>query len=201
MAISEALQKVIDYRDSIHSDKEKIMPEDGSYVIYKGVTSTNKLTAYGYVGKSKKTRFAIAFSTETRRTQIINEFIVKQENKAKEKIEIKKERNKPVELAVNDILYSSWGYEQTNIDFYLVTRLIGKQSVEIVEIGKFCVSTGDMQGNVTPDTSIIKSDPMTKRVSNGNNVRVHDYSSATPLDYDLIGGVKLYKPKAYTSYA
>lgn len=31
-----------------------------------------------------------------------------------------------------DIFYSSWGYEQTNIDFYKVKRLVGKKMIEIV---------------------------------------------------------------------
>lgn len=34
-------------------------------------------------------------------------------------------------LELGDILYSSWGYNQTNIDFYQVTKLIGKSMVEI----------------------------------------------------------------------
>jgi hypothetical protein len=33
-----------------------------------------------------------------------------------------------------DIFYSSWGYDQTNIDYYKVTKLIGKASVELVPI-------------------------------------------------------------------
>lgn len=36
-------------------------------------------------------------------------------------------------LKVGDILYASWGYNQTNIDFYEVTRLM-KRMVEIREI-------------------------------------------------------------------
>jgi len=37
-------------------------------------------------------------------------------------------------LEVNDILYSSWGYDQTNIDYYKVKRLVGKTMVEVVQI-------------------------------------------------------------------
>jgi hypothetical protein len=37
-------------------------------------------------------------------------------------------------VKVGDIFYSSWGYDQTNIDYYMVTKLIGKTMVEIVAI-------------------------------------------------------------------
>jgi hypothetical protein len=33
-----------------------------------------------------------------------------------------------------DIFYTSWGYDQTNIDYYKVKKLIGKSSVELVSI-------------------------------------------------------------------
>lgn len=33
-----------------------------------------------------------------------------------------------------DIFYSSWGYDQTNIDFYKVKKRIGKGSAEIVPV-------------------------------------------------------------------
>jgi hypothetical protein len=33
-----------------------------------------------------------------------------------------------------DIFYMSWGYDQTNIDYFKVKKLIGKSSVELVPI-------------------------------------------------------------------
>ena len=41
-----------------------------------------------------------------------------------------------IKLEENDILYSSWGYEQTNINFYKVKKLCGKTMVELVKIEK-----------------------------------------------------------------
>jgi hypothetical protein len=39
-------------------------------------------------------------------------------------------------LAVGDVLVASWGYEQTNYDYYQVTRLIGGRLVEIRELAQ-----------------------------------------------------------------
>ena len=38
------------------------------------------------------------------------------------------------EFKVGDILYSSWGYDQTNIDFFKVKKFAGKTMIELVPI-------------------------------------------------------------------
>src|SRR6478736_6785039 len=40
-------------------------------------------------------------------------------------------RAKPHGLKVGDVLRASWGYDQTNIDYYEVVKLIGKSMVDI----------------------------------------------------------------------
>ena len=54
-----------------------------------------------------------------------------------------------IKLEVNDILYSSWGYDQTNIDFYKVKKLVGKTMVEVVKIES---KLADDQGSYTTET-------------------------------------------------
>lgn len=54
-----------------------------------------------------------------------------------------------IKLEVNDILYSSWGYDQTNIDYYKVKKLVGKTMVEVVKIES---KLADEQGSYTTDT-------------------------------------------------
>ena len=39
-------------------------------------------------------------------------------------------------LQIGSILYASWGYDQTNIDFYEVTKLIGRTTLELRELGQ-----------------------------------------------------------------
>ena len=39
-------------------------------------------------------------------------------------------------LQIGSILYTSWGYEQTNIDFYQVIELIGTSTVVLREIAQ-----------------------------------------------------------------
>jgi len=59
-----------------------------------------------------------------------------------------------VGVAVGDIFVNSWGYDQTNLDFYKVVRLTGA-GVEVVPIGKKFVQQNGPGGNkvvADPDT-------------------------------------------------
>jgi hypothetical protein len=56
----------------------------------------------------------------------------------------------PPNPKVGDILYSSWGYDQTNIDYYQVVK-VSKASVWIRSIGKECLAGGGRgQDEVVP---------------------------------------------------
>lgn len=52
------------------------------------------------------------------------------QSKPKTKEEIKRNHN----VKVGDVFYASWGYEQTNLDFFLVTELVGTQSVRVLPV-------------------------------------------------------------------
>ena len=72
------------------------------------------------------------------------------------------------------ILCSSWGYEQTNIDFYKVIARKAS-SVVLVEIGQHRTYSGDMQGNCTPDESKVIGQPFTKRINRWGGVNLATY--------------------------
>jgi hypothetical protein len=98
-------------------------------------------------------------------------------------------------LKVGDILESSWGYDQTNIDFYQVVKLVGKSSVSLRQMA--CASTpeqGFMTAYKTPTTPL--GEPFTKRegqLEDGKPyVRLSSYAYAFPWDG---------KPARYSWYA
>lgn len=49
---------------------------------------------------------------------------------------------------VGDIFYTSWGYEQTNVDFYQVIELRGRHTAIISEIRGQIRETGNMAGQI-----------------------------------------------------
>lgn len=82
-----------------------------------------------------------------------------------------------------DILYSSWGYDQTNIDFYLVTRVISDKSVQICQIGKKNLgSNGYGEDKVVADKNRIIGNKMRKVVSKGNYIKLSSFEYAHKWD-------------------
>ena len=80
------------------------------------------------------------------------------------------------------ILVCSWGYEQTNVDFYLVLDIKG-QTITLQEIG---LKTVEHEGNgmactVLPDPSIKVGEPLKKRVSQ-YGVKINSYATARPFN-------------------
>ena len=68
-------------------------------------------------------------------------------------------------MKVGDILYSSWGYDQTNIDYYVVTKVLSLDTVEIAEVGEKIVRSDNYGSDyVVPDVSR-KGKTMKKRVT------------------------------------
>jgi hypothetical protein len=109
---------------------------------------------------------------------------------------------------VGDVLVSSWGYDQTNVDYYKVTRRT-EASVWLVKIGQKHVpgSEGFMSEQVVPDPENVlpwrgyeggfknapegETTPQRKKVKPGYNgrayVRLTSYSGATPVQVDSTG--------------
>ena len=88
---------------------------------------------------------------------------------------------------VGDLFYSSWGYEQTNIDFYQVTKVLGK-SIEARQIGGESTYDGPMSGHTSPQPNHFTSDPKRYLVRfTGNDspyFKVASYASASPCRPD-----------------
>lgn len=67
------------------------------------------------------------------------------------KIEPVKEKNK-YGVQVGDVFKASWGYDQTNVNFFQVVKLVGKCSVRVVEVSPEIIKevpTGSMSGDFT----------------------------------------------------
>ncbi|MES2208495.1 MAG: hypothetical protein V4525_17090 [Pseudomonadota bacterium] len=96
-------------------------------------------------------------------------------------------------LKINDVLYSSWGYEQTNVDFFQVVRTTA-QSVWVKELKQQKVATADMSGTTTPLINEFKENAKERmhRVKHGDSIRIESYTSASLWDG---------KPVCYSSYA
>lgn len=102
---------------------------------------------------------------------------------------------------VGDILYTSWGYEQTNVDFYQVIGKKGKSTLVLQEIhGKNSYDNESMTGVTSPSVNDFSGDAFTCRISQGGYVKAKG-QLASPVPFEIVEGAKVYKPQRYSSYA
>ena len=122
---------------------EKPGVEIVSFTNYQG-----KLCTLIWYGKQTKPSKYYAWTTEEKREAYIEERLLFIEEKETEKVikaAIKKEAKHPYK--VGDILQGSWGYGQTNVNFYQVTKAT-KKAIAIKQIGQTIEHTGAMCGEV-----------------------------------------------------
>lgn len=85
-------------------------------------------------------------------------------------------------VKVGDIFVSSWGYDQTNIDYYKVLSVKNKTAV-LGEIGQNRQYTGHMCGKCVPDPTVAGKKTLTKRILSMNGspyFKMTSYASAYP---------------------
>lgn len=102
-----------------------------------------------YKGRQSRPARFYAFPDAERRDANLADF-VKQQTEAEDWKRAKRETGHG--LAVGDILYSSWGYEQTNVDFFEVVRVPTARSAVVRQIEQEIIESGPgyMSGTTTP---------------------------------------------------
>ena len=126
--------------------------------------------AYG--GKRTKADWHYSFPTQEAAQKKIDEWFASLTGHETLKAQFKAERNKPHSLKVGDLIYNSWGWEQTNIDFYQVVRV----SEHCVWLRKLCHETeekGFMQGPTRPILGQFAEDEITQHHASQNEHGVH----------------------------
>lgn len=105
-------------------------------------------------------------------------------------------------MAIGKIFYSSWGYEQTNIDFYKVVEVSKSgKSISLQPIGSKSVGdNGWCSEEVIPDENKLKGEVLTNRrlMNSGSDrlfVNVSERSDYKVYAYEWDGS-----PKTQTSY-
>jgi len=86
------------------------------------------IMAAAWAGKADKPLWYRRFRDDAARSRSIVDQVISYEAQVAEKRKrLEEKKNFQHGLQVGDLLYSSWGYDQTNINFYQVTSLKGKQ--------------------------------------------------------------------------
>ena len=157
------------------------IPEDEVLVL----VNKTKLVAIAWSGKKNKYDWYYKFRDKKQMDKYISDYFCKVEmaNKHKAEQKLSKEKDKAEffeSIKVGDIFVDSWGYDQTNIDFYLVTKKL-KASIKIVKIGSKVVATSIGSEMVVPVPDAVIGEEKTKIPQDGY-IKTSSYSLARLWD-------------------
>lgn len=190
----------------------RYIPDDSTPYTREGVDavvywyeSKGRYAAIAYHGQATKPDWHYWYRTQESRQAKTNEHfenIASHAQRMQERAEKRKAYRHT--LQVGDVLKASWGYDQTNIDYWQVTAVVSGQTVELREIGSISRDTGWLQGECVPAPNKFLGDPMKKRVTEGNCVKFASYKYAYPVEKQTILGVEgvaIYPTAHWTAYA
>lgn len=138
-----------------------------------------------YTAKQQR---AIDYLTKLGDTTRLEEYKQRLEKRNEAKIAARNEAKKKAEEAmklvkVGDVFSCTWGYDQTNVDFFQVVALVGKNSVRVKQVCPVMVendATGPMAANRTYAINAGEMLPATKHSvfikdqTNGDVKRISD---------------------------
>ncbi|WP_245572963.1 hypothetical protein [Lichenihabitans psoromatis] len=152
--------------------------------------------ALAFHGKATKPDWHQVFSDEAAREKAVRRHLESYRPAATRRAERRVLASKPHGLEVGHVLVASWGYDQTNVDFYQVTGLFGRCMVEVRAIAQADGSTGKESwstGKAMPALDAYKGEPLRRRVGGQRRtVRIDDVRTAHVWDG---------RPKSWTAYA
>jgi hypothetical protein len=106
--------------------------------------SVNHPAVLCYRGKQSKPVYNYRFETTEKRQNFIDRFLAEEKKVTDYKANQLQERKAALAnvidtVKVGDVYATCWGYDQTNVEFYQVIKIIGKRTVEVREIAQMHV--------------------------------------------------------------
>lgn len=166
---------------------------------------TDKICAICYSGKRTKADWQYQFKNEEKLKDCIATTIESRKIAKEIKAKRTQERCAPHNLQVGDLMLASWGWEQTNIEYFQVTKLVSKSFIEVTPIGQTKTYDSSMSGDCLPLLGIFIGEPIKRKVSMIGGkpyIKLDSYKSAhfeEPIQ--TVDGVKSYRAMGWSSYA
>lgn len=149
------------------------------------------LRAVAFSGKSTKPTWNYRFINKKDMESRIKTFFAGceqyQEYKAERKAKQVEERQQPHGYQVGDIFYTSWGYDQTNVEFFQVVEVSGSHTIKLREI---CASYEESSRKSAIKDHFFGSEVLTRRVVGTHGIKISKSQRAYPWDG---------KPKHYSN--
>jgi hypothetical protein len=150
---------------------------------YTYVSRKGKPGVITFWGSAGKPNMFYTYPTEELRATAINDFFKSLGAHTAYRTE-RKEKAKAFThtLKLGDVLHTSWGYDQTNVGFFEVTKIVSEKSVGIRRIESRQVSaTGPMSSTVEAVPGKYCGEEKVRRVREGNIVVNAEYTYSAYL--------------------
>jgi hypothetical protein len=158
--------------------------------------------AAAYHGKATKADWNFRFKTESARSNHVAAHFKKwQEIEARQAARAAERKAFKHDFKVGDVFRCSWGYDQTNVDFYQVQEVRGSMLIvcEIEAESVACEKMGD-RGQCAPSVDSFKGEPFRVKAQK-DGFRVDGYRFACLVSPQLVAGVKVYPSSYWSAYA
>lgn len=160
----------------------------------------DRFDAMGFSGKAQKPAFYFTYRKPENRQIKVTEFFKSRRLSLAYKAEQKAARKAAGRgVKIGDLLRRSWGYDQTNIDYWQVTALVGKTMVEIRPLAQEITEwTGYDRGKCVPIPDKFTG-PAERRVAKAGQVKINHYAWAFKIETE-VQGVKTYAASSFSTY-
>ena len=168
------------------ANSTKIAMKCGGATFFLFTASNGRPAVTFYRGRSKKAK-CYGFRCESQRGKWIERTIASIAERKAETAKRRKQANRAHNLESGLILYTSWGYEQTNTEFYVVTGTPSKCFVEIQQI-EAPLENGEvdfMSGTRVPNPEKTIGQPFKRKVDMSGSrpsIRINDCVTAWVWD-------------------
>lgn len=171
--------------ESVENYKDQIL-------IFRYYDTNGKPCAAILLKKEIKPSYHYRFEDEAQRNDFIERRMTSADNDIfRQNEQLRKNMLEAEKYCVGAILYSSWGYDQTNIDFYIILERVNN-TVTLQQIGGIRQYDHSDSGKVSPDASKTFGEPFKKRINQYGVIKLTSYSYC-----NLYDGT----PKYFSTYA
>jgi hypothetical protein len=162
-----------------------------------------------FVGKAIKPTWFYRFKSVEQRNKEIEQTFARVQAKADRKAQEKAKKSEAMQnhgVAVGDVFRCSWGYDQTNIDYYEVIAITGKTAT-ICRIGCLSENTGFLQGDSVPQLGAFIGKPKKKLIQKRSidseaYLTMNSYSTAFKMQpIAVIENKPVFEASHWTAYA
>lgn len=180
-AMERFLRRAYDRRRPgwIPENAPELTPEGTDLVLYPWQLGTAQGIRYGlvgFMGRQSKPYVNYTYRSEAERDRRMNQFIESRRAQIKQKLDEQvAKREFKTSLFYGDVLCTSWGYDQTNVDFYEVVEVVGPQMIAVRQVAAEVVKEDGHSEQVVPVPGQYIGRELRVRVQRGDKAKIEGH--------------------------